>query len=202
MALSSTKQSSIHGKTGSDLAKIKASFDNGEHSALADFGPEAAIIYQMQQMQDEITYLRTEISANKDKTTFPGLGTSSSTALAGNTTTISSGQASAITANTAKTGISSGQTSAITANTAKTGISSGQTSAITANTAKTGISSGQASAITANTAKVSLAGGSATTLSFGELITTTHGKGNPVTYSIVMTAVKGLTTKTVTLTLA
>ena len=101
-------------------------------------------------MQDEITYLRTEISANKDKTTFPGLGTSSSTALAGNTTTISNSQASAI---------------------------------------------------TANTAKVSLAGGSATTLSFGELITTTHGKGNPVTYSIVMTATKSGVTKTVTLTL-
>jgi hypothetical protein len=133
MALTSTVQSSIHGKTGSDLAKIKASFDNGEHTALADFGPEAAIIYQMQKMQDEITYLRTEISANKDKT---------------------------------------------------------------------GISSSQTSAITANTAKVSFAGGSATTLSFGELITTTHGKGNPATYSIVMTAVKSGVTKTVTLTLA
>ena len=152
MALSSTKQTSIHGKTGSDLAAIKASFDNGEHTALADFGPEAAIIYQMQQMQDEITYLRTEISANKDKTTFPGLGTSSSTALAGNTTTISNSQASAI---------------------------------------------------TANTAKVSLAGGSATTLSFGELITTTHGTGKQATtaYTIVMTATKSGVTKTVTLTL-
>ena len=39
--------------------------------------------------------------------------------LASSVTTISSGQASAITANTAKTGITSGQTSAITANTAK-----------------------------------------------------------------------------------
>ena len=37
-------------------------------------------------------------------------------------TTITAGQASAITANTAKTGITSGQASAITANTAKTGI--------------------------------------------------------------------------------
>tara|TARA_R110000823_G_scaffold24699_4_gene73371 strand:+ start:1851 stop:2357 length:507 start_codon:yes stop_codon:yes gene_type:complete len=168
MALTSTKQSSIHGKTGSDLAKIKASFDNGEHTALADFGPEAAIIYQIQAMQDEITYLRTEISSNKDKTTFPGLGTSNSTALAGDTTVISSGQASAI----------------------------------TANTAKTGISSGQASAITANTAKVSFAGGSATTLSFGELITTTNGKGNPNTYSIVLSATKSGVTKAVTLALA
>ena len=150
MALTSTVQTSMHGKTGSDLAAIKASFDNGEHTALADFGPEAAIIYQMQKMQDEITYLRTEISANKDKT----------------------------------------------------GTTSTERTRIAANHAKTGITSGQASAITANTAKVSFAGGSSTTLSFGELITTTHGRGNPNTYSIVMTAVNGSLTKTVTLTLA
>jgi hypothetical protein len=62
----------------------------------------APIIYQMQQMQDELDALRTEISDNKDKTTFPGFGTSSTTALAGDTTTISTSQASAITANTAK----------------------------------------------------------------------------------------------------
>tara|TARA_R110001632_G_scaffold140662_1_gene256666 strand:- start:3860 stop:4270 length:411 start_codon:yes stop_codon:yes gene_type:complete len=86
MALTGTKQESIHGKTGDDLAVIKASFDNGEHTNLIEFGPEAAIIYQIQKMQDEITYLRTEISNNKDKTG------------------ISSGQASAITANTAKVG--------------------------------------------------------------------------------------------------
>ena len=62
----------------------------------------APIIYQMQQMQDELDELRSEISTNKDKTTFPGFGTSSTTALAGDTTTISTAQASAITANTAK----------------------------------------------------------------------------------------------------
>ena len=53
-------------------------------------------------MQDELDYLRTEISTNKSKATFPGLGTSSTTALAGDTTTISTAQANAITANTAK----------------------------------------------------------------------------------------------------
>ena len=47
------------------------------------------------------------------------LGTSASTALAGNTTTISSSQASAITANTAKVGITTAQANAIIANTAK-----------------------------------------------------------------------------------
>jgi len=68
----------------------------------------APLIYQLQQMQDEINYLRTEISANKDKATFPGFGTSGSTALAGDTTTISGAQASAITANTAKTSMTLG----------------------------------------------------------------------------------------------
>ena len=52
------------------------------------------------------------------------------------------------------TGITTSQADAIVANTAKTGITSEQASAITANTAKTGITSGQANAITANTAKV------------------------------------------------
>jgi hypothetical protein len=42
------------------------------------------------------------VAANTDKVTFPGFGTSSSTALRGDTTTISSDQALAITANTAK----------------------------------------------------------------------------------------------------
>jgi len=44
------------------------------------------------------------ITANSAKTTFPGLGTTSTKALRGNTTTISPTQASEITANTAKVG--------------------------------------------------------------------------------------------------
>ena len=44
------------------------------------------------------------ITANSAKTTFPGLGTTSTKALRGNTTTISPTQASEITANTAKIG--------------------------------------------------------------------------------------------------
>ena len=70
-----------------------------DYMADAIFAP---IIYQMQHMQDELDELRSEISTNKDKTTFPGFGTSSTKVLAGDTTTISTAQASAITANTAK----------------------------------------------------------------------------------------------------
>jgi hypothetical protein len=144
MALSTAKHEDIHGATGEALAAIKASFDNGEHTGLLTYGPEAAIVYQIQKMQDEIDYLRTEISANKDK-----IGTTST-----------------------------------------------ERSRIAANHAKTGITSSQASAITANTAKVSLEGSSSTALSFGALTGSVRGG-----FSIVMTAVKGSTTKSVTLTM-
>ena len=94
-----------------------------------------------------------------------GITSAQANAIAANTakTGITSSQANAITANTAKTGITSGQASAITANTAKTGITSSQASAITANTAKTGITSAQANAITANSAKTVLALGTSST---------------------------------------
>jgi hypothetical protein len=108
-----------------------------------------------------------------NKPTLLQLGTTSNTALAGNTTTISSSQSSAITANTAKTtNVStdlsiSGTTGARTiessdgtdaiipiATTSVSGLlSPGLFDEIAANTAKTGITSGQSSAITANTAK-------------------------------------------------
>ena len=123
MELSSKKYNTIHTKTGSAKDKLKDEFDNGYLTKISDI-PEkepalAALVYQLGLMQEELDYLRTEISTNKDKASFPGLGTSSTTALAGDTTTITTSQANAIIANTAKTGISTSQASAITANTAK-----------------------------------------------------------------------------------
>jgi len=91
MALTGKKYSAIHAKTGSDLTSMQDKFDNAKHLDVINFEPEAAIIYQMQKMQDELDYLRTEISSNKDKTTFPGFGTSNSTALVGDTKLISIG---------------------------------------------------------------------------------------------------------------
>ena len=106
MALSSKKYDTIHTKTGADKDKLKDEFDNGYLTKISDIPDKepalAALVYQMGLMQEELDYLRTEISTNKDKATFPGLGTSSTTALAGDTTTISTAQANAITANTAK----------------------------------------------------------------------------------------------------
>ena len=78
------------------------------HMGLPDFAP---IIFQLQQMQDELDYLRTEISDNKDKTgistaqanaitantaktSFPGFGTTNKTALAGDTALLQLGTTS------------------------------------------------------------------------------------------------------------
>ena len=127
MALSSEKHEPFFVTTGTgkdkvdtnDLTDITAAWATekaeGCKKYVADpiLGP---IVYQLQQMQDEIDYLRTEISANKDKTgittsqanaitantakTSMTLGTSGSTALAGDTTTISTAQANEITAST------------------------------------------------------------------------------------------------------
>ena len=140
MAIEDKKYNRIHGKDGSNKNTLKAKFDESFHTIAVDYPddwPElAAVIYQIGQLEEEIDYLRGLISDNKDKTTFPGIGTSGSTCLAGNTTTISTSQANAITANTKKTGITTSQASAITANTAKTGISDSQADAIAANTKK------------------------------------------------------------------
>ena len=111
MALNTRKHEPIHDKTGDELARIKANFDNGKHLEIIEFGPEAAIIYQMQKMQEELDYLRTEIALNKAKTG------------------ITSSQASAITANTAKTSMTLGTTNktALAGNTKLVGIGANTT---------------------------------------------------------------------------
>ena len=113
MALANKKYEKVYETTGTGNDKIDTTkltiaanaWAAEKAKGCADYMADAIfapIIYQMQQMQDELDELRSEISTNKDKTTFPGFGTSSTTVLAGDTTTISTAQASAITANTAK----------------------------------------------------------------------------------------------------
>jgi len=187
MALSDKKYDTIHTKTGGDKDKLKDEFDAGYLTKISDIPDKepalAALVYQMGLMQEELDYLRTEISSNKDKATFPGLGTSSSTALAGDTTTISTAQASAITANTAKTTFP--------------GLGTSRTTALAGDT--TTISTAQASAITANTAKISQGLNTAnTTMQFD----VTQSKGSYfLTITVVAGTGKAAITKTVTLTL-
>ena len=76
MALTGKKYTRMYSTTGSDadlissdkVSKIQDSFNSNEYlldeNALEAHGH---LIYQIQQMQEELDYLRTEISANKDK---------------------------------------------------------------------------------------------------------------------------------------
>jgi len=155
------------------------------------------------------------VDLNTAKTSFPGFGTSAGTSLEGNTTTITAGQASAITANTSKTSfpgfgtsagtvlegdtttISAGQASAITANTAKTSFPGFGTSAGTVLEGDTTtISAGQASAITANTAKTSFPGfgTSAGTALEGDTTTISSGQTSAITANTAKTSFPGFGT--------
>ena len=140
MAIEDKKYDRIHVKDGNNKDTMKAKFDDSFHTVAVDFPddwPElAAVIYQIGQLEEEIDYLRSIIDTNNSKTTFPGFGTSGSTCLAGNTTTITTAQAKEITTNTAKTGITTEQAKAITTNTAKTGISDEHLEIMETNTAK------------------------------------------------------------------
>jgi len=103
MALTDKKYERIHDKTGNDNNKIKGVHDEKSLDVIANF-PETSdpfitsLVHQVSLIQEELDYLRTEISTNKDK--------------AG----ISSSQANAITANTAKTGITTQQATDISDN--------------------------------------------------------------------------------------
>ena len=79
MTLTGKKYSAIHSKTGSDKDLLKDEFDKGHINMIAD-SPEddgvlAALVYQIQEMQDELDYLRTEISSNKDNKIVIGSNT-------------------------------------------------------------------------------------------------------------------------------
>jgi hypothetical protein len=102
MALTSKKYEKFYETTGSGADKIDTTKLTNVTNAWATEKAEgcqkylddpiiAPLIYQLQQIQDELDYLRTEISNNKDKATFPGLGTSSTTALAGDTALLALG---------------------------------------------------------------------------------------------------------------
>ena len=190
MALSSAKYENFYATSGGGADEISAknltNATNGWATEKAEgctkyisdpiLGP---IIYQLQQMQDEIDYLRTEISTNKDKATFPGFGTSNSTALVGDTTTISGAQASAITANTAKTSMALGTTgsTALAGDTRIPAFTADDTSV-------------------ANTTK-------STAITFGNFTTTVAGKGTTYTLPITVvetTVVTGAKPSTTTLT--
>jgi len=106
MALTGKKYEALYVTTGSgddkvtteNLTKAEAVWDHYRAKGMDDYFNDldfAPIIFQLQQMQDEIDYLRTEISTNKDKTVL-ALGTSGTTALAGDTNIVTIGSSTTI----------------------------------------------------------------------------------------------------------
>lgn len=58
MALGDKKGGRIHDKTGDAKNRLKAKYDAGDHTVLENYPAEAAVLYQMQQMSEDIDELR------------------------------------------------------------------------------------------------------------------------------------------------
>ncbi len=65
MGLAARKVGTIHSKTGSDLAALKDKYDNSKHTELEVFEGEAALIYQIQLLKEDIDELRRYIASNE-----------------------------------------------------------------------------------------------------------------------------------------
>ena len=193
MALENARYTAIHDKTGSDKDKLKDEFDAGHAQTLAgrpDKEPLiSSIMYQLGLMQEELDYLRGIIDANNDKVSMT-LGTSGTTALAGNTTTITTDQAYAITANTAKTSMTLGTTGSTALAGDTTTISTAQANEITASTTL-----GSKLNVVTRVADAN----KSTAITFGEFTTTVVGK--TTTYSLPITVTETTVTNKGSVTL-
>ena len=103
--------------------------------------------------------------------------------------------------NNAKIGITTAQANAITANTAKTSmvIGSKATQAMAGSTALLALGTSRTTALAGDTNIVTI--GSSTTIAFGDMITVPAKGKTPASYSIVMTVTNGGVSKSTTLTL-
>ena len=58
MALANRVSGDIHTKTGSDLTDLRAKYTNNKHIDLLEFEGEAALMYQIQLLREDIDELR------------------------------------------------------------------------------------------------------------------------------------------------
>jgi len=63
MALQPKKGGTIHSKTGDAKNALKDRYDAGDHTVLENYPAEAALLYQMQQMSEDIDELRRYLTA-------------------------------------------------------------------------------------------------------------------------------------------
>jgi hypothetical protein len=65
MALADRKSDTIHSETGSDKNALKAEYDAGKHETLINYPAEAALLYQIQLMKEDIDELRRYIVSSE-----------------------------------------------------------------------------------------------------------------------------------------
>lgn len=65
MALANKESGRIHDKSGTDLTKMRNSYNAQKHIDLTSFEPEAALLHQLQLMQNDIDELRRYIKSNE-----------------------------------------------------------------------------------------------------------------------------------------
>ena len=183
MALADRKPVDRHKITDeTKLARISQSFESGKHLELEAFDGEAAILYQMQELTDDVKeihrYLGSEVTTNS--------ATNLSVTANGTSLTVNS---------------SDGNNASLpAADTDNWGVMTDEMfDAVAANTAKTGITTSQASAITANTAKVTYDNDLSNTNNMGVVMTVTENRG---TYALVFTMTHGKVVKTATVALS
>jgi len=63
MALASRKSGTIHSRTGADKEALKARYDAGDHTSLEAYPSEAALLYQLQLLKEDIDELRRYLTA-------------------------------------------------------------------------------------------------------------------------------------------
>tara|TARA_R110000796_G_scaffold38269_3_gene96446 strand:+ start:771 stop:1358 length:588 start_codon:yes stop_codon:yes gene_type:complete len=194
MALADRKPVDRHKITDeTKLTRISQSFESGKHLELEAFESEAAMLYQIQELTDDVKeihrYLRSEVTSNS--TTNLSV-TANRTSLTVNSS--DGNNASLPAANTNNWGVMTDEIfDAVALNTAKVGYSSATISG-----SFTALSSSVASDIATNTAKVTYDKNLSNTNNMDVVMTVTENRG---TYALVFTMTHGRVVKTATVAL-
>ena len=194
MALADRKPVDRHKITDeTKLTRISQSFESGKHLELEAFESEAAMLYQIQELTDDVKeihrYLRSEVTSNS--TTNLSV-TANRTSLTVNSS--DGNNVSLPAADTDNWGVMTDEMfDAVAANTSKVGYSSATISG-----SFTALSSSVASDIATNTAKVTYDKNLSNTNNMDVVMTVTENRG---TYALVFTMTHGRVVKTATVAL-
>ena len=91
MPLADVQSDTVHSKTSeADVLALKARYDAGDHEALVDYPAEAALMYQIQLMKEDIDELRRYLTAEVGSGAAGRDGTNGTNGTNGTTPTMTS----------------------------------------------------------------------------------------------------------------